>query len=211
MKKLTREKSNAFLKKFSSKGETLIVGAGGVKYDHIYPGCLHTDIDPNARADMVADVETLPFPDNKFDTVVCPAVLSHVKHPQKAVDEMHRVLKPGGRIVLTTAFIFPLNSHPVDYWRITENGMSLLFSKGWKIEAFENDSSPFYTISVLMQRILFQTDMRGGKFTKGLIYIFLKAISKMDFLIKKQHGDIGRQTQAKGFLTGGWLMSAIKI
>ena len=219
MKKLTRIKSNEFLQGFAetgsgadnANGKTLIVGAGSSRYEHIFPGCLHTDIDPSAKTDMVADAEALPFPENSFDTVVCPAVLSHVRHPQKAVDEMHRVLKPGGRIILTTAFIFPLNSHPVDYWRITENGLQLLFSNGWNIETFESDSKPFYTIAVLMQRIIFQTDVRGGKFTKGLLYGAFLIISKLDFLIKKQYGDIGRSREAKGFLTGGWLFSAHKV
>lgn len=212
MKKLTRTKSNEFLASFASKenGKTLIVGAGNNKYNDIFPGCINTDIDPGAKPDMVADAEALPFPDGAFDTVVCPAVLSHVKHPQKAVDEMQRVLKTGGRIILTTAFMFPLNSHPVDFWRITENGMSLLFAKGWKIETFKNDSKPFYTLAVLIQRIVFQCDFRGGKITKAFLYILFTVISKMDFLIRKEYGDIGRRTESKGFLTGGWLFTAIK-
>lgn len=46
---------------------------------------------------MVADAETLPFPDNFFDYVLAWGCLMHTPDTQKAIDEIYRVLKPGGR------------------------------------------------------------------------------------------------------------------
>ena len=52
-----------------------------------------------ARA-VVARAEQLPFPDGSFDLVACIRSLHHVDSPTRALDEMARVLRPGGRIVI---------------------------------------------------------------------------------------------------------------
>ena len=48
-----------------------------------------------------ADVESLPFEDNSFDIVSCRFALHHFMHPEKAISEMTRVLKNGGKLVLS--------------------------------------------------------------------------------------------------------------
>lgn len=45
------------------------------------------------------NAQNLPFPDNSFDFVTCQTVLIHVPEPQKAINEMKRVLKPGGTML----------------------------------------------------------------------------------------------------------------
>jgi SAM-dependent methyltransferase len=49
---------------------------------------------------QVADAEHLPFADNTFDVVYSFGVLHHTPNTQKAIDEVHRVLKPGGRVII---------------------------------------------------------------------------------------------------------------
>jgi ubiquinone/menaquinone biosynthesis C-methylase UbiE len=48
---------------------------------------------------VVGNAEALPFPDNSFDVVSCMGVVHHTSNPQKAVSELFRVLKPGGRLL----------------------------------------------------------------------------------------------------------------
>lgn len=47
------------------------------------------------------DAQDLPFDENSFDSVVCGFGIIHVPDPQKALQEMYRVLKPGGKIALS--------------------------------------------------------------------------------------------------------------
>jgi ubiquinone/menaquinone biosynthesis C-methylase UbiE len=49
---------------------------------------------------QVADAENLPFPDGSFDVVYSFGVLHHTPNTQKSIDEVYRVLKPGGRIII---------------------------------------------------------------------------------------------------------------
>lgn len=52
-------------------------------------------LDGDARI-VEADAQALPFPDGSFDTVVCTLVLCSVPDPARALDELRRVLRPGG-------------------------------------------------------------------------------------------------------------------
>ncbi|MDP3963138.1 MAG: methyltransferase domain-containing protein [bacterium] len=58
---------------------------------------------------MVADLESLPFPDASFDKIVAVDIIQHVKHPEKVFAEFRRVLKPSGELLIT----FPALQH---YW-----------------------------------------------------------------------------------------------
>ena len=55
---------------------------------------------PSARF-VRLDIHNLPFNDESFDCVVCTEVLEHVYSPYKALDEIHRILKPKGSLILS--------------------------------------------------------------------------------------------------------------
>ena len=62
------------------------------------------------------DAENLDFPDNEFDFVFSISVLEHVKNPKKALQEMYRVLKPGGKLLLGIDYFHaPGGNHLYDY------------------------------------------------------------------------------------------------
>ncbi len=54
---------------------------------------------PDYNPDIVGDIHDLPFEDDSKEAILCLAVLEHVKNPIKAMEELHRVLKPGGKFV----------------------------------------------------------------------------------------------------------------
>jgi ubiquinone/menaquinone biosynthesis C-methylase UbiE len=59
----------------------------------------------------VADAENLPFEDDSFDLVYSHGVLHHTPDTQRAIDEVHRVLKPGG-----TAMVMLYHKNSYNYW-----------------------------------------------------------------------------------------------
>lgn len=56
----------------------------------------------NIAGSVVADAVTLPFPDQCFDVVTAMHMLYHMPDPGQTLDEIHRVLVPGGRCIVTT-------------------------------------------------------------------------------------------------------------
>lgn len=89
------------------------------------------DIRSDVGADLVGDVHDIPRPEASFDTVIATELLEHCREPQQAIDEMRRVLRPGGVCVLSTRFLYPVHADPHDYFRFTADGLTYLFRE-WK-------------------------------------------------------------------------------
>ncbi len=75
----------------------------------------------NEYLDYECDLtKRLPFGDGEFDTLILSDVLEHIPEPEILWREMHRVLAPGGRVLLNVPFCYPLHEEPHDYYRYTE-------------------------------------------------------------------------------------------
>lgn len=81
------------------------------------------DIDPASGADHVGPVERTGLPDAAFDLIVCTQVLEHVRHPDEALRELRRLLKPGAHLVLALPHVWPYHPCPHDFWRFTQEGL----------------------------------------------------------------------------------------
>jgi SAM-dependent methyltransferase len=88
-----------------------------------YIGC---DIQEGPGVDRIEDLHALTFEDDSVGTVICLETLEHVADPLRAVEEMHRILKPGGVMAISSLMFFPIHAHPWDYWRFTPEGFELL-------------------------------------------------------------------------------------
>tara|TARA_B000000475_G_scaffold25095_1_gene19706 strand:- start:663 stop:1286 length:624 start_codon:yes stop_codon:yes gene_type:complete len=49
---------------------------------------------------VISGAENLPFPDNSFDSIYCAFVWRNINEPKKSMDEVYRVLRPGGKFIL---------------------------------------------------------------------------------------------------------------
>ncbi len=76
--------------------------------------------------DIVCNAEEMTAPDCSYDLVLCTQVLEHCTYPQRIVDECHRVLRPGGRLIVTVPSIFPIHGYPADNWRFMPDGLKHL-------------------------------------------------------------------------------------
>ena len=88
------------------------------------------DLVDNPYADLRGAVEALPVEDASFDLVLCIQVLEHSDDPARAVSELHRVTKPGGRVLASTHGTQVYHPSPEDHWRWTHTGLERLFRTG---------------------------------------------------------------------------------
>ncbi len=81
---------------------------------------------------LVGDIQRVPqIPDATFDCIICTQVLLLIPDLSAAMREMHRILKPGGLLLLTlpqAALTMPRKEFPADYWRFTEDSVRLLLT-----------------------------------------------------------------------------------
>ena len=98
------------------EGKVLDVGSGWRRYGK---DALTLDVDPSCDSDIVADIqENTGLPAASFDTIMALDVLEHLRWPRRALDEIKRLLKPGGLLYITVPFFYP--RHGVEYYRFTE-------------------------------------------------------------------------------------------
>lgn len=76
-----------------------------------------------ARPDIFADASQLPLADGSVDTVVILEVMEHLRQPREALQEIARVLRPNGRLLLSMPFLYPIHDAPHDYQRWTTHGL----------------------------------------------------------------------------------------
>ena len=76
--------------------------------------------------DIFGDAQNLPFRDHSIDTVSLIEVLEHIPNPEKAVAEISRVLKNGGKLIMTVPFLYPLHDAPYDFHRWTQYALENL-------------------------------------------------------------------------------------
>ncbi len=110
----------------SFSGKILDVGCGNKRLQEYLPSDTdYTGIDFNAAADIQMDIskEPYPFKDNSFDYIICNAVLEHVKNDDFVLNEIYRVLKPGGTLYVSIPFMQPYHADPDDFRRYTGYGL----------------------------------------------------------------------------------------
>lgn len=65
--------------------------------------------------DLVSDISEIPAPDASFDAILCSEVLEHVPDPNLALDEFARLLRPGGRLIITAPFASMVHQAPFHF------------------------------------------------------------------------------------------------
>lgn len=130
-------------------GRLLDAGAGKLSYRHLVrPLCKeYKSMDfkrTHPELDYESDIQNMPLENESFDTVLSAEVLEHVPDPEKALREIHRVLKPGGKLVMSIPHLMYLHNEPHDFYRYTKYGLRTLLERvGFTVEYLEPSGSIF--------------------------------------------------------------------
>lgn len=119
----------------AAKGTVLDVGCGNKPYRSLFGSQVSEyfgiDLPPESgtHPDVVGLGSDLPFRAASFETVLCSQVLEHVPNPDRIIGEIARVMKLGGRLILTAPQAWRLHEIPHDYYRYTSFGLSYLLEE----------------------------------------------------------------------------------
>jgi SAM-dependent methyltransferase len=120
------------------KGLVVDLGCGTAPYKEeileVADSCIGLDwpqtLHGNRGIDVFADIQQrLPLRDATADAVVSFQVMEHLSEPGNFIVECNRILKPGGRIVITVPFMWYVHEAPHDYFRFTRYGLEHLLEK----------------------------------------------------------------------------------
>jgi SAM-dependent methyltransferase len=145
-------------------GEVLDVGCGRKPYRHLTRATRYVGVDIDtpatralAAADHYYDGRTLPFADASFDAVLCSQVLEHVFTPAEFLREIHRVLRPGGVLLLATPFVWDEHEQPQDFGRYSSFGLKDLTQRcGFAVEAERKTCADFRVVVQLASGYLYK-------------------------------------------------------
>ena len=123
------------------RGAVLDAGCGSMPYRAVIErsAARYDGLDIESRATGVrytcSVTDMAPVADASYDTVLCSEVLEHLANPAAALSEINRVLKPGGKLILSVPFLGRLHEEPHDYFRFTKYGLISLLSSA-ELEPF---------------------------------------------------------------------------
>lgn len=154
-----RKAISSGIKKHSGKlkGKLLDFGCGEKAYEHMFnvDTYLGIDLEENEghslskdKVDVFYNGDKLPFEKDSFDSVYASEVFEHVLNLEEILNDLNRVHKPGGLLLITMPFVWREHEMPNDFGRYTSSGIKHILGKcNYNIIAHEK--APGYFLSVI--------------------------------------------------------------
>jgi len=140
------------------------------------------------KPDVYADGSVLPIAIGTVDVVLLFDVFEHIAETERLMGEIHRILKPGGRLMMQVPFLYPLHDEPRDYIRLTRWGLEKLAMKyEFQIDTFGAIGHPCETAALLSNLALSKTVLNwfADRSPACILSIFLPfIILKNNFLAR---------------------------
>ncbi|MGE4313767.1 MAG: class I SAM-dependent methyltransferase [Pseudobdellovibrionaceae bacterium] len=190
--KVSTSKIDALCEEFKTDKMTLVVHSEDVKYKPYFPNAYAVTKRKDKEADMHVDLyytDLKKIPDESYEVILCTGLLEHIPDPQRIIADFHRILKPGGKLIIGASAVFSFHECPDDFFHFTPFSFKLLFKDWSHFEMLRGSCMPFKTISILLQRILIQCDT--NPFIRPFIEALVFILPLCDKLIYRQYDNYG--------------------
>lgn len=193
--KLSRRNLDRLCRETATDKRTLVVHSEDVDHAPYFPNALTVTKRADKPADLHVDLfyrELDQIASESYEVILCTGLLEHVPDPQRLIDEFRRILKPGGKLIISASAAFSIHEGPHDYFHFTPFSFRLLFSNWSRIELLRGSSQPFETIAILIQRIMIQCEV--SPVARLLIESTYPIFPLLDRLIIRQYDKAGRRS-----------------
>lgn len=155
------------------------------------------NIDPKIQADIISPLPDIALSEDSVDRILCTEVLEYIADVKGTLQSMHRVLRPGGKALITIPFMHPLHGDKEqDKWRLTPTWFRQMASEFFELE---HQASMGGVVAVLFDLLKTQWAERGvlirllmklGPFFYGVDRIFCSpheaTTTGMAFILRKK-------------------------
>ncbi len=112
---------------------------------------IRTNLNAFDRGIEVLDATDMPYASDTIDGFVCMSVLEHIYDYKKVISEVYRCLKPGGKFLLITPWVFPFHGAPDDYFRFSPSALGNELSQFGSV-SIEPVGGYWVNMAMLLQR-----------------------------------------------------------
>jgi SAM-dependent methyltransferase len=195
-RRISRKSLDRFCREMATEEYTLVVHSNDVDHRRLFPNAfvvgkslaraadLHTDRNFTGLSHIASD---------SFGVILCTGLLEHIPDPQRLIDEFHRILKPGGRLIVSASAVFSFHGGQNNYFHFTSSGFRLLFKHWNRFEVLRGSSQPFETIAILLQRINMQCDV--FPLARPLIEVLFHVLPCLDIFVLRQYDNVARRDE----------------
>ena len=137
------------------------------------------------KHDFLCSLEHIPKLDETYDVIINTQVLEHVEYPLKVIKEFHRILKPGGKLFMTTPQGYGVHGKPNNFYNFTKYGLISMFrDTGFKIIFIKQGGGIFNDIGKRIKIMPYYIMEQQEQVTKVILFpIYIIAIPICEFII----------------------------
>jgi SAM-dependent methyltransferase len=186
--KLSTRNLHRLCREYASPERCLVVHSEDVPYAEYFPNAYTVTKRKDVPADLHVDLyyrELDRIPAESYSLLLCTGLLEHVPDPQRLIDEFHRILRPGGRAIVSASAAFSFHECPDNFFHFTPFSFRLLFERWSRFELLRGSSQPFETIGILLQRILIQCEIAPP--VRPLVGMLARGMRRLDRFVAAQY------------------------
>lgn len=164
-------------------GKVLDVGCGNKPYTSLYSAQEYVGLEidsPSNRkkklADQFYDGKEFPFLSDIFDSVVSNQVFEHVPNPEQVLNEVSRVLKVNGLLLITVPFVWDEHEQPYDFTRYSSFGIRAILERhGFEILELRKSVDDIRIVFQILNAYIYKKTLVRSKFINLLTRVLLIA------------------------------------
>ena len=199
-----RSYQHAFLRERGASVDGVVVEVGAESryghQEHFPRATTYLPTNITGEGVTAVDATAMPFADASVDVVVCVSVVEHIRHVEAAFAEMGRILRPGGTLLLTVPFLYPVHDRQ-DHWRLTDQTLHSLLDDRFDPVEVVRLGGKISTVASLLQRPVGRYSRRDLPL-KAFGVVFAAALGRFDqpddsplgFAVSARRADGGSRT-----------------